>query len=110
MNLLDVLLCQTTFLLLLLSMHLTYNVDYTVTSIIIILSLYYYSLISLLYWLTRWNKNNKNNISGLVNVCIAMKRCFSCSIGVYMYVCMVITYYSRVWINRLRLPILLVVS
>ena len=58
MNLLDVLLCQTTFLLLLLSMHLTYNVDYTVTSIIIILSLYYYSLISLLYWLTRWNKKS----------------------------------------------------
>ena len=28
---------------------------------------------------------------------------------VYMYVCMVITY-SRVWINRVRLPILLVVS
>ena len=27
-----------------------------------------------------------------------------------MYVCMVITYYSRVWINRVRLPILLVVS
>ena len=25
-------------------------------------------------------------------------------------VCMVITYYSRVWINRVRLPILLVVS
>ena len=32
-------------------------------------------------------------------------------LGMYvcMYVCMVITY-SRVWINRLRLPILLVVS
>ena len=29
--------------------------------------------------------------------------------GVCMYVCMVITY-SRVWINRVRLPILLVVS
>ena len=27
-----------------------------------------------------------------------------------MYVFMVITYYSRVWINRVRLPILLVVS
>ena len=30
-------------------------------------------------------------------------------IYVCMYVCMVITY-SRVWINRVRLPILLVVS
>ena len=29
--------------------------------------------------------------------------------AVCMYVCMVITY-SRVWINRVRLPILLVVS
>ena len=29
--------------------------------------------------------------------------------SVCMYVCMVITY-SRVWINRVRLPILLVVS
>ena len=28
----------------------------------------------------------------------------------YVYVCMVITYNSRVWINRVRLPILLVVS
>ena len=27
-----------------------------------------------------------------------------------MYVCIVITYYSRVWINRLRLPVLLKVS
>ena len=31
------------------------------------------------------------------------------SYSVCMYVCMVITY-SRVWINRVRLPILLVVS
>ena len=34
------------------------------------------------------------------------------NIGLYvesMYVCMIITY-SRVWINRVRLPILLVVS
>ena len=31
------------------------------------------------------------------------------SMYVCMYVCMVITY-SRVWINRVRLPILLVVS
>ena len=30
--------------------------------------------------------------------------------GLYMYVCMVITCNSRVWINRVRLPILLVVS
>ena len=29
---------------------------------------------------------------------------------VCMYVCMVIITYSRVWINRVRLPILLVVS
>ena len=34
---------------------------------------------------------------------------FPCSPMVRMYVCMVITY-SRVWINRARLPILLVVS
>ena len=30
--------------------------------------------------------------------------------GKAMYVCTVITYYSRAWINRVRLPILLVVS
>ena len=41
---------------------------------------------------------------------------FDCGSGalhgnvVCMYVCMVITYYSRVWINPVRLPILLVVS
>ena len=40
--------------------------------------------------------------------------CFSCVLtwrlrSLCMYVCMVITY-SRVWINRVRLPILLVVS
>ena len=34
--------------------------------------------------------------------------CYGSSNG-YVYVCMVITY-SRVWINRVRLPILLVVS
>ena len=34
---------------------------------------------------------------------------FSLTLALCMYVCMVITY-SRVWINRVRLPILLVVS
>ena len=45
-----------------------------------------------------------------------LARCYLCAVnncreeyGPPMYVCMVITY-SRVWINRVRLPILLVVS
>ena len=39
-----------------------------------------------------------------VRVCMVITYMYVC-----MYVCMVITY-SRVWINRVRLPILLVVS
>ena len=34
---------------------------------------------------------------------------YTIAMHVCMYVCMVITY-SRVWVNRVRLPILLVVS
>ena len=45
-----------------------------------------------------------NNVIA-INNCVRLSACFD----VCMYVCMVITY-SRVWINRVRLPILLVVS
>ena len=50
--------------------------------------------------------------SNVVYVCVCVAIQFILDVrfvSVCMYVCMVITY-SRVWINRVRLPILLVVS